>query len=280
MVKVNDGKINLQGEAKIFDGWGDFTGGSSVENYSSLFSQLEDNLRKIPLSLELTLYTGNKVRIKTRFLDLEMEGKLVIGIEDGKINGEGKLEVVEGSYDLVGIKIPLTGYITFNPLYGLNPRINLYGEKEMGSYHIFLEATGPVDDYEAILKSEPFLSEEEILSLLVLGEKDAYLSLDDINWQPLIWKAGQLLLGNKIFPEGGFLDEIDIKFLSSEYGFYGVRWEKGIGKNSFIGYTQDLSGEGNSSWDFAINFDKEWSLKMEGNTTGEMNWMLEFNTKF
>jgi len=41
-----------------------------------------------------------------------------------------------------------------------------------------------------------------------------------------------------------------------------------------------LSGEKNSSWDFKINFDKEWSLKMEGDAAGEMNWMLEFNTKF
>ncbi|MDI3542943.1 MAG: translocation and assembly module TamB, partial [Candidatus Atribacteria bacterium] len=281
VIKVDDGKINIQGEAKIFDGWGDFTERGSAENYSSLFSQLEDSLEKIPLSLELTLYTGNKVRIKTRFLDLGMEGKLIIRIEDGKINGEGKLEVREGNYNLVGTKISLTGYITFSPLYGLNPQVNLYGKEVVKGYHIFLEATGPVNDYKVTLKSEPFLSEEEILSLLFLGEEDAYLTLDDINWQPLLWKVGQLLWGNKIFPGGGFLDGIDIKFLSSKnYGFHGVRLEKGIGENSFIGYTQDLSGEGNSSWDFEINFDKEWSFKIEGDTTGEMNWMLEFNTKF
>ena len=281
VVKVSDGKINLQGEAKIFDGWGDFTKSDSAKAYSSLLPQLEEKLQNLPLSLELTLYTGNKMEIKTRFLDLGIEGKLVIGIEDGKISGEGKLEVVEGSYNLVGVEIPLTGYITFSPLYGLNPRINLYGEKEMESYHIFLEATGPVDSYKITLKSEPFLSEEEILSLLFLGEEDAYLSLNNLNWRPLLWKIGQLLLGDKFSPKGGFWDGIDIKFLSSEnYGFYGVRWEQGIGKNCFIGYTQDLSGEKNSSWDFKINFDKEWSLKMEGDAAGEMNWMLEFNTKF
>ena len=74
---------------------------------------------------------------------------------------------------------------------------------------------------------------------------------------------------------------IDIKFLDSRnYGFHGIRWEQGIGENCFIGYTQDLSGKGNSFWNFEINFDKEWSLKMEGDAEGEIGWMLEFNTKF
>lgn len=281
VIRACDGIINLQGEAKIFDGWGDFTKGGDTENYSSLLSQLEEKLEELPLSLELTLYTANKLRVKTRFLDLEMEGRLKIWGGSGRINGEGKLEVVEGNYDLVLRKIPIRGYITFSPLYGLNPRVNLYGEEEIGGYHIFLEAMGPVDNYKLILKSEPLLEEEEILSLLFLGEKDAYLSLDNLNWQPLLWKLGQFLLGKDFFSKGGLFDGVEIKFPGSDYSdFYGLRLEKSIGENYFIGYTQDLSGEGNSSWDFKINFDKEWSLKMEGDTEGEINWMIEFNTKF
>jgi len=276
-----DEKISLQGEAKIFDGWGDFTKGEDTGDYSFLLSQLEDKLEELPLSLELTLSTGNKVRVKTRFLDLEMEGKLKIRGENGKIDGEGKLEVVEGVYNLMGRKIPLKGYITFSPLYGLNPQINLYGEEEVKEYHISLEAMGPVDSYKLILKSDPSLKEEEILSLLFLGEKDAYLSLNDLDWQPLLWKLGQFLLGENFLSKDGFLGGLEIKFSSSDDSdFYGLRWEKSIGENCFVGYTQDLSGEGNSSWNFKINFDKEWSLKMEGDTEGEINWMLEFNTKF
>jgi len=281
VIKACDGKINLQGEAKIFDGWGDFTKVGDTRYYSSLLPQLEEKLEELSLSLELTLYTANKVRVKTRFLDLEMEGRLKIWGENGKISGEGKLEVVEGNYDLVLRKIPIRGYITFSPFYGLNPRVNLYGEEEVGGYHIFLEAMGPVDNYKLTLKSEPLLKEEEILSLLFLGEKDGYLSLNDLDWQPLLWKLGQSLLGENFFFRSRFLDGIDIKFLDSRnYGFHGIRWEQGIGENCFIGYTQDLSGKGNSFWNFEINFDKEWSLKMEGDAEGEIGWMLEFNTKF
>ncbi|HQE25277.1 MAG TPA: translocation/assembly module TamB domain-containing protein [Candidatus Atribacteria bacterium] len=281
IVRVCEGKINLEGEAKIFDGWGDFTKGEDTEDYFSSLSQLEEKLKGLPLSLELTLYTGNKMKVKTRFLDLEMEGRLKIEGESGKISGEGRLEVVKGSYNLVLREIPLTGSITFSPLYGWNPQLDLQGEEKIGGYHIYLEARGPVDSYRLTLKSEPSLKEEEILSLLFLGEKDAYLSLDSLNWQPIIWKLGQFLLGEDFSPGSGFFDGIEIKFPGSENSnFYGVRWEKGIGENYFIGYTQDLSSGENSTWDFKINFDKEWSLKMEGNTEGEINWMLEFNTKF
>ncbi len=87
VIRACDGIINLQGEAKIFDGWGDFTKGGDTENYSSLLSQLEEKLEELPLSLELTLYTANKVRVKTRFLDLEMEGRLKIWGEAGKSTG-------------------------------------------------------------------------------------------------------------------------------------------------------------------------------------------------
>ncbi len=70
--------------------------------------------------------------------------------------------------------------------------------------------------------------------------------LDNLNWQPLSLKLGQFLLGKDFFSKGGLFDGVEIKFPGSDYsGFYGLRLEKSIGENYFIGYTQDLSGEGN-----------------------------------
>jgi len=272
--------LTLQGKLALRDGVLDLSGKHSSSPFSG--ENFQEEMQKIfapfPLAVKLDLETGDTLRVKTRFLDLELKGALHGALEGENLTVEGKLEVVRGEYDLIFCQFPLQGSIFFGDLFPLEPQLALEGEKEVNGYRIRLAVRGPLKDYTMTLTSEPSLSQEQILSLLFLGNEDAYLSLDTLNLTPLLWKGLQFLWGKK----GGnlenmpFFDRLELDLAN----FSRLTVEKRLGKNISFGYTQKLKEEEESSLHFAIDFSREWSFKGEVTSSGETEWWLEFKTRF
>ncbi|NLJ48330.1 MAG: hypothetical protein GX428_01900 [Candidatus Atribacteria bacterium] len=286
------GKITLQGEfsdlqaegeIQIKNGFIDTTHLDKSQSSTAVFLNLDELFQNFPIKLKLVLKTDDNFRVMTRFIDLKLTGGLTLENSQNSIELNGRLDVTEGTYDLVTRTIPLQGYIFFGDYFGFIPQLHLEGQIEMNRYHIILKADGPLDDYEMKLQSEPPLIQEEILSLLFVGDKEAYQSLDTLDLEPHLLSALRFFLGMKGtgLKNVLFFDSIELVAPNQENeGFYGIELKKELGENASISYTHDLSGGDHSAWNFELDLNREWSFKSEFGTDGHYGWELEFTTRF
>ncbi len=241
-------------------------------DFSTSLSQVFGNL---PLSIKLDLILSDTLKVRTDFLYLVLSGGVSLTEEKQEILLSGRLRVEEGKYDLIACDVPLEGYIAFTEFGGFEPQLYLEGRRRIQGYDIALQVRGPLKEYSLSFSSEPFLTQEEILSLLFLGDKDAYASLEKVNFGPVLQKIAHFLLTkdlnlemvplfDAITFEGGDLSKITL--------------EKRLGKNVSFGYTQNLNG--GSAVEVEIDFNEEWSFRLRNDEKGQMEWMLEFSTKF
>ena len=275
--------LQAEGVIQVKNGFIDTTHLDQSQSSTVIFQNLDKSFQNIPLKLKLVLKTDDTFRVKTQFLDLKLTGELVLDNSEDSMKIKGRLEVVEGTYDLVMRTIPIQGYVVFGDYFGLIPQIHLEGQIEVNHNDIILKADGPLDEYEMKLQSEPPLLQEEILSLLFVGDKEAYQSLDTLDLEPHLLSALRFFLGMK---ETGlknvlFFDSIELVAPNPENkGFYGIELEKALGENASISYTHDLSGGDNSTWNLELDFNREWSFKSEFGSNGKYGWELEFKARF
>jgi hypothetical protein len=286
------GKITLQGEfsdlqaegmIQVRNGFIDTTHLDKNQSTTTIFQNLNESFLNIPIQLKLILKTDDNFRVKTRFLDLKLKGGLTLENGQGTMEIKGRLDVTEGTYDLVMRTIPVQGYVVFGDYFGFIPQIHLEGRIEVRRYDIILKADGPLDDYEMKLQSEPPLIQEEILSLLFVGDKDAYQSLDTLDLEPHLLSALRFFLGMKGtgLKNVLFFDSVELVTPNQENeGFFGIELKKELGENASISYTHDLSGGDNSTWNFELDLSREWSFKSEFGNDGNYGWELEFTTRF
>ena len=241
-------------------------------DFSTSLSQVFGDL---PLSMKLDLVLSDTLKVRTDFLYLVLSGRVSFMEERQKVLLSGRLKVEEGKYDLVACDIPLEGYIVFTELDGLEPQLYLEGRKRIQGYDVALQIKGPLKQYSLSFSSEPFLTQEEILSLLFLGDKDAYASIEKVNLGPILQKVVRFLLTKDL--NLGTIPLFDaITFEGGD--FSKITLEKRLGKNVSFGYTQNLNG--GSAVEVEIDFSKEWSFRVKNDEKGQVEWMLEFSTKF
>ncbi|GEM_PF-6964570 len=272
-----------KGEIKLFDGLIDTSLLSEEADSSEIFRGIEKTLKEFPFPLKLSLLVADTLHVKTQFLEISLEGGVEITAEEGNLEANGRLDVIRGVYNLVLNQIDVEGYVLFGSFFGLEPQLDLEGRKRIGRYRVTLRARGPLDNYEMTLESHPSLSQEEIVSLLLLGSPEAYTSLDRIDLQGPLVKVAQFLLGidGKDFERNIFFDGIEVTVPGQNpSGLYGVKFSKDLGENLSVSYTQDLGGEGKSSLGFELDFSREWSFRTEIQRDGRVEWELEYHTRF
>lgn len=271
----------MTGKLVVYEGLYQSNGEES--DYLLLLSDMEASLANLPIALEITLLTGSPFRVKTPFVDLSLLGKVQISASSESLGYQGRLEVDEGKYNLITVVLPLAGYIVLDDSFGLDPQLHLGGSKKFGKYVISWKTIGSLSNYQIIFSSEPLLSKEEIISLLILGDKDAYVSLEELDLEPIGWKVLQFLLGwdYNLTDKIPFIDDFKLEYSPSNQGSdYQLKLEKRLGENMLIGYTQNLSENWDYRWDLEIDFSKEWSLETGLDSDGAIDWKLEYHTNF
>ncbi|HSV32436.1 MAG TPA: translocation/assembly module TamB domain-containing protein [Atribacteraceae bacterium] len=271
------------GDLILYGGLIDKTQLSTVPGTLDTLGEIERSFHKIPFPVKLSLRVGDALKVKTRFLDLTMSGGLEVLFHHGETDMAGRLAVVEGEYDLVMHSFPLQGYVVFGNLFGFVPQIDFEGRKQIGRHQVTLRASGPLDDYRFNLEAQPDLSQEELLSLLILGSTEAYGTLDRIKLTGPLLQGIQFLLGDpkSRLTEDLFFDSIEWKTPGAEEDdFFGFTLNKEFGENLIICFTQDLSGQSRSSVGLSLDLNQEWSFQAELAQEGAVEWMLEYHTRF
>lgn len=276
------GQVVLSGENGRYTLEGDFVvAEASFDTRRGRFRGISDSVfwpkfpAKLPISVKLHINLQDTLIVRTDFLYLVLSGGMSLNFDNGKPSLNGRFDVLQGVYDLVACTVPLEGYISFTDFGGYTPQLHLEGQKSVAGYDIRVRISGPLSGYVVDFSSEPPLSKEEVLSLLFLGDKDAYMAIDRVNLSPLLAKMARFFLKKDFSLQANPLFDA-ITFDPED--FSRITLEKRLGKNVTMGYTQDLNG--GSAFEVNVDFSKEWSFRFEREESGEMEWMLQFTTKF
>ncbi len=132
------------------------------------------------LKFDITADAPGKLFVITNVLDSEFKGSLRVLGDTNKIAMVGSLETVKGDMLFKEQKFGiLNGSVKFEDSSRIYPRFNFSGRayvKEQVTnpreYEVNLRVFGVPEDYKIRLTSTPFLSEQDLIALLVLGVTD------------------------------------------------------------------------------------------------------------
>ena len=104
-------------------------------------------------------------------LGVELKGDLDAGVEKRVPVVHGRLEAVQGWFALMGRNFELdSGRCDFDGVNAFNPSLNIQMRTKVKSTTIFVSITGDVEEPELELRSEPEMSEGDIMGMLVFGQ--------------------------------------------------------------------------------------------------------------
>lgn len=106
---------------------------------------------------QINTVASGVLNLAGKLADPTLSGRLLL--EGGNITFRGqRYDINDGTLDVPG------GIIT--------PTINLFAEGQVNSYLVYIHITGPIDQIDLDLESEPNLTRNEILALITTGQPD------------------------------------------------------------------------------------------------------------
>lgn len=125
------------------------------------------------LGMDLEVIAKNKVRLYNPYLyDMQLGGHVRFGGTTRWPDVSGRFFAKRGSVSYLRTQFKIKEAVAeFTQLGSLMPVVHLTAETKLQRTKVSLDITGPVDEMNFILTSEPAMSQQEILSLLTLRSR-------------------------------------------------------------------------------------------------------------
>ncbi len=124
----------------------------------------------LAVALDVSVDIPGPVFVRGRGLDSAWRGKLAVAGSTAAPAITGKLEVIRGTYSLIGKDFKLNqGTISFLGGKRLDPQIDLEAQASSSSVTAIVRVTGSVSDLKIALSSQPALPQDQILAQLLFG---------------------------------------------------------------------------------------------------------------
>jgi outer membrane protein insertion porin family len=133
-------------------------------------------LTDVPLDIRLNAM--GPLVIENRVADVEFVPSLELAGSLGKPALVGRIDIVpDGRIQAAGRMYRLTdGVAEFSAANGVVPTLNVSGETQVGAYNVTLRVTGPADQFQTTLTSDPPLGDRDLRSLLLTGQTNDVLT--------------------------------------------------------------------------------------------------------
>lgn len=217
-----------------------------------------------PYPLAIDISAPNRIFIRGRGLNVEMDGGLKIGGNTNDIISSGSFDLVRGRLDIIGKRFDLDeGTVEFAG--DFTPYILFVTTTEVPDGTASISVEGPADDPEITFSAVPEVPEDEVLALILFGryvsELSAFQALQLANGvAQLTGRGGVDLIGG--LREGLGLDELDVT--TNEAGSTSVSAGKYITDDIYT----DVTTNTEDGTDISLNIDLTTSLKGKA-TVGE-----------
>jgi outer membrane protein insertion porin family len=127
-----------------------------------------------PVSLNVRVEADESFLVRNDQINTVGTASLTVGgtLDDPSITGRltfegGTIKFRSQRYDITA------GTLDFPIGAGMNPDVNFMTEGDVSGYHVYVGLTGPLNDMEVTLRSEPDLPRSEVLSLITTGRTES-----------------------------------------------------------------------------------------------------------
>ena len=128
--------------------------------------------------VDITIETKDPIVVETSFLQAMINLDLHVGKTLKKPEIEGTIDIVSGELKFPYKSLYIThGQILIMPKNSTDPVIEFVAKGKIKRYDITMRATGTMIDQQIHFESSPYLTEEQIISLLLVGSQDSSLSV-------------------------------------------------------------------------------------------------------
>ncbi|MDP3788434.1 MAG: translocation/assembly module TamB domain-containing protein [Candidatus Chromulinivorax sp.] len=159
--------------------------------------------------LDITVETKEPITVETSFLQATVHLDVHVGNTVKKPEIEGIIDIASGELKFPYKSLFITqGQIVIMPKNSTEPTIELIAKGKIKRYDITMRATGTMTDQQIHFEASPYLTEEQIISLLLIGSQDSALSavmpamfmqkLQEIVFGPAISKSKLDVMFNRL----------------------------------------------------------------------------------
>ncbi|MBY0401459.1 translocation/assembly module TamB domain-containing protein [Myxococcota bacterium] len=277
-----DPTIELESDATV----NATTPGSAEAGGTSDASRSGPNLLSIVDALELAVEVdvGRDLWIKHESAEVLLAGRVKTRKQPGKaLSLEGRIEAQRGFADLQRRRFRLIeGSLELVGGAKIDPVLDVLGRHKARAYVIDARLTGTASKPVLTLSSEPTLSQEDILAVLLFGRPSSELSQEQQGSLSqravgLASAMGLTAVGRSVASAIG-LDALGLQIdeLSNERASLGAY----VGRNIFVALAQEFSGERGQELSIEYEFWPGWSLvgstTSQGTNSADLVWKIRY----
>ncbi len=129
-------------------------------------------------NLDITVETKEPITVETSFLQATVHLDLHLRNTMKQPEVEGTIDISSGELKFPYKSLFIThGQIMITPKNSTDPTIEFIAKGKVKRYDITMRATGTMMDQQIHFEASPYLTEEQIISLLLIGSQDSSLSV-------------------------------------------------------------------------------------------------------
>ncbi len=268
---------NLKGQLKLYNGE------ISLQQPPALLGSLPWNPQ-----IDADIIVSKGVSLRSKGIDVPFMGQLHVGGNLSSPHLDGEMESSRGYFVLFGTQFYLrSASAKFSPLKGFSPFLKMNGEGIVQGFTIYVDMSGTPDDLQTTWNSEPFLREDEIISLLTFPKVISGLIEGDVGEEYISSSilryieneiSTQVFSGVSNILRGALsLDEFIIE--RNVKSRFEIKLGKYLVDILYLGYIKELSiDDDRGSW--ILEYRAKPNISLKGSLEGNGEYRLSLETKY
>jgi autotransporter translocation and assembly factor TamB len=225
-------------------------------------------------AIDVQVNVPNNVWLRHRNATVELSGNLrVMKARDANLTLKGAIESIRGWVGFQGRRFNLSrARLEFTGTEKIDPVLDILAEHRVNNYLVRVIVTGSAEKPILTLTSDPQLDQADILSLLLFNKpvselnKGEQASLQQ-NAIGIVGGFAATKIGQAVAEALG-LQNLGVDIGSIDFSGDAVRFGQFIGRDTFISFSQEVSGKYGQEISVQYHITSEWKLGVSSSTTG------------
>jgi translocation and assembly module TamB len=225
-------------------------------------------------ALDVQVNIPNNVWLRHRNATIELSGNLrVMKARSASLTLKGAIESIRGWVGFQGRRFTLSrARLEFTGSDKIDPVLDILAEHRVTNYLVRVIVTGTAEKPTLTLTSDPQLDQADILSLLLFNKpvsdlnKGEQVSLQQ-NAIGIVGGFAATKIGQAVAESLG-LQNLGVDIGSIDFSGEAVRFGQFIGRDTFVSFSQEVSGKYGQEVSVQYHITPEWKLSVSSSTTG------------